>query len=94
MDEDLRTWLIEVNTNPYLGVPNDYIKDLLNRMIDDMLKLVIDPVFAPKNRDIFSATNDFELIYSEDPFKSTRSPFSKSVYPIESLAQGPNRRKN
>ena len=59
MDEDLRTWLIEVNTNPYLGVPNDYIKDLLNRMLDDMLKLVIDPVFTPKNKDIFSNTNNF-----------------------------------
>lgn len=22
IDEDLRTWLIEVNTNPYLGTPN------------------------------------------------------------------------
>lgn len=26
IDEDFRIWLIEVNTNPYLGVPNDYIK--------------------------------------------------------------------
>jgi hypothetical protein len=94
VDEDLRTWLIEVNTNPYLGVPNDYIKDLLNKMLDDMLKLVVDPVFPPKNTDIFSNTNDFELIYSEDPFRTTRSQFSKAVYPIESLAQGPNRKKN
>lgn len=59
VDEDLRTWLIEVNTNPYLGVPNDYIKDLLNKMLDDMLKLVADPLFPPKNKDIYSATNDF-----------------------------------
>lgn len=64
IDEDLRTWLIEVNTNPYLGVPNDYIKDLLNRMIDDMLKIVVDPVFPPKNKDIYSPENDFQLLYS------------------------------
>jgi len=25
IDEDFRIWLIEVNTNPYLGTPNEYI---------------------------------------------------------------------
>ncbi len=47
VDEDLRTWLIEVNTNPYLGVPNDFIKDLLPKMADDLLKIVCDPIFPP-----------------------------------------------
>ena len=37
IDEDIRTWLIEVNTNPYLGVPNDFIKKLLGEMVDDLL---------------------------------------------------------
>ena len=49
IDEDLRTWLIEVNTNPYLGVPNDFIKNLLPKMADDMLKIVLDPYYPPKN---------------------------------------------
>ncbi len=26
IDEDFRVWLIEVNTNPYLGLPNTFIK--------------------------------------------------------------------
>ncbi len=26
IDEDFRVWLIEVNTNPYLGMPNTYMK--------------------------------------------------------------------
>lgn len=26
IDEDFRVWLIEVNTNPYLGMPNQYMK--------------------------------------------------------------------
>jgi hypothetical protein len=26
IDEDFRVWLIEVNDNPYLGIPNDFIK--------------------------------------------------------------------
>lgn len=45
IDEDFRVWLIEVNTNPYLGIPNDYIKVLLPNMIDDLFKIVLDPVF-------------------------------------------------
>ena len=29
IDEDFRVWLLEVNNNPYLGVPNDFIRGLL-----------------------------------------------------------------
>lgn len=47
IDEDFRVWLIEVNSNPYLGVPNNYIKTILPTMIDDMLRIVIDPVYGP-----------------------------------------------
>ena len=48
IDEDFRLWLIEVNTNPYFGVPNNFIANLLPKMIDDMLELVVDPVIPPK----------------------------------------------
>jgi hypothetical protein len=47
IDEDFRTWLLEVNTNPFLGIPNNYIKDLLPKMIDDMLKITVDPIYPP-----------------------------------------------
>ena len=47
IDEDFRVWLIEVNTNPYLGIPNEYIKVLLPNMLDDLFRLVLDPVFQP-----------------------------------------------
>ena len=50
IDEDMRTWLIEVNTNPYLGVPNEFIKNLLPEMIDDMMKIVLDPILPPKSK--------------------------------------------
>lgn len=45
IDEDFRVWLIEVNTNPYLGIPNEFIKGLLPNMIDDLFRLTIDPIF-------------------------------------------------
>ena len=47
VDEDLRTWLLEVNTNPYLGVANEYIEGLLGRMIDDLLEITVDAEFKP-----------------------------------------------
>ena len=49
IDEDLRTWLIEVNTNPYLGVPNKFIEGLLPKMINDLLKINLDPYFKTVN---------------------------------------------
>lgn len=47
-DEDFNTWLIEVNTNPCLEESSQLLKDLLPRMIEDLLKLTVDVVF-PKN---------------------------------------------
>jgi len=49
IDEDLRTWLIEVNTNPYLGVPNKFIEGLLPKMLNDLLKLNLDPYIESIN---------------------------------------------
>lgn len=47
LDEDFRIWLIEVNTNPFLGTPNEFMKGLVPRLIEDMLKIVLDPVLKP-----------------------------------------------
>jgi hypothetical protein len=48
IDEDFRIWLIEVNTNPNFGIANEYIADLLPKMIDDMTKIIADPIYPPK----------------------------------------------
>ena len=47
IDEDFRVWLIEVNSNPYIGTPSKYMKELVPNMVDEMLKLVLDPVYPP-----------------------------------------------
>lgn len=47
IDEDFRVWLIECNTNPYLGEPNEYIREVLPQMADDLLQIVLDPIFPP-----------------------------------------------
>lgn len=86
IDEDFRVWLIEVNTNPYLGVPNDYIANLLPKMIDDLFEIVVDPVFPPVSYNT-SNQNDFEIlcsgrnsVYGTNVNK--RRPITASLYPI------------
>jgi hypothetical protein len=96
IDEDFRVWLIEVNTNPYLGIPNEYIADLLPKMIDDMLAITVDIYVSPKNPRARS-DNDFELLYCEVPSsfspdgtsKNFRQPFTTPLYAIPELAQVP-----
>jgi hypothetical protein len=47
IDEDLNTILIECNTNPCIEESNTLLKNLLPRMVDDLLNVVLDPIFGP-----------------------------------------------
>lgn len=40
IDSEFRVWLLEVNNNPYLGVPNKQIKSLLPKMTTDMINII------------------------------------------------------
>jgi hypothetical protein len=80
IDEDFRLWLIEVNTNPYLGVPNDYIREVLPKMIDDMLDLTLGP--GGNN----SGENRFEILYSHTAGINKRRPIDEGIYPVPELA--------
>ena len=46
--EDLKLWLIEVNTNPCLEESSELLRRLLPRMLDDAFKLTLDVVFPPR----------------------------------------------
>ena len=94
IDEDFRVWLIEVNTNPYLGVPNEYIEGVLPEMLDDMLEITVDhyiPPKYPKER----GENNFELIYADhgSAFNkegiNVRQSYNSPIYPVAELAQIP-----
>lgn len=43
IDEDFRVWLIEINENPYLGTPNDFVKKLVPKMLSDLIQLNLYP---------------------------------------------------
>ena len=45
IDENLQPFLIEVNTNPCIEDSSNLLKMLLPRMIDDMFRLTVDPIF-------------------------------------------------
>lgn len=49
VDNDFNLWLIEVNTNPCIEESSELLKVLLRWMLEDMVKLAIDPLF-PKPR--------------------------------------------
>jgi hypothetical protein len=91
IDEDFRIWLIEVNSNPYIGVPNEYMKNMLPDMIDDMMKIVLDPIF-PQDPPPPDRENYFDLIYSPGNTENSEIPVNKrsefslsNLYPIPSL---------
>ena len=47
IDEQLKPWLIEVNTNPCLEESSALLKQLIPRMLDDAFKLTLDQVWPP-----------------------------------------------
>lgn len=87
IDEDFRTWLIEVNTNPYIGLHNRSMKHIVPQMFRDLFKIVLDPVFMentyPKPEDL----TDFDLLYSRARNINKRRHPTEGIYPIKELDQ-------
>lgn len=49
IDDSFKTWLIEINTNPSLTIAAPLMSRLLPGLIDNVLKIAIDPIFPPPN---------------------------------------------
>lgn len=72
LDEDMKPWLIEVNTNPCLELSSPYLARLIPAMVENTLKIAVDPVWMPppvpnsKKHQIPDALdNKFELVFNE-----------------------------
>ena len=71
LDEDWRIWLIECNTNPFLGTPIKDMVVLVPQMVEDMIKIVVDPVCKPRTRTAGYDESGFELVYREENLWAT-----------------------
>ena len=47
IDEDMKPWLIEVNTNPCLEMGCPLLHKIIPTVIENTFKLCIDPLFPP-----------------------------------------------
>ncbi|CAD8162780.1 unnamed protein product [Paramecium octaurelia] len=78
IDDSYNTWLIETNTNPCLEQTGPLLTGFMPQLIDNLLKLVIDPLYPPPQ--FYSAKkfvyecldNKFELIYDSSKLKLNR----------------------
>jgi tubulin polyglutamylase TTLL1/tubulin monoglycylase TTLL3/8 len=87
VDEDFNPYLIEVNTNPCLELSSPYLARLIPAMIENSIKIAIDPIFPPpplpnsKKHQIPDAMdNKYELIFNEltDAAELKNLPLGKS----------------
>lgn len=88
IDEDFRVWLIEVNTNPLLAIHNKRMSDLLPKMLADLLKINLDPVFedlTPEEKNNVHEDTGFDLIYSRNKGINKRRDVFEGIYPIKEL---------
>merc|ERR1740117_1353174 len=73
IDEDMNVWTIEVNTNPCFELSCPHLARLIPAMIENALKIAVDPVFPPppvpnskKHHALPDAQeNKFELVFNE-----------------------------
>lgn len=89
IDEDLRVWLIECNTNPHLGMPNEMMKTRVPAMLNEMLTIVLDPLIKPKKVPEQYETGQFWKVYEDrGRSKGIRQYvlIDHGLYPVEELA--------
>eukprot|EP01138_Halocafeteria_seosinensis_P012254 gb/GECG01012522.1/.p1 GENE.gb/GECG01012522.1/~~gb/GECG01012522.1/.p1 ORF type:complete len:1130 (+),score=187.57 gb/GECG01012522.1/:1-3390(+) len=67
LDSNLKPWLIEVNTNPSLTYQNRWHKKLVDQMMDELLRLVVDPVFEERGESNAGTSQDTSPTPSDVP---------------------------
>lgn len=73
IDENFKVFLIEVNTNPCLELSSPLLARLIPSMLENALRLAVDPIFPPpvgfsQRKNIvheLCPENRFELIFDE-----------------------------
>lgn len=89
IDEDFRVWLIEVNTNPYIGIHNKRMKNILPEMFSSLFKITIDSMFEkdveqPSEENNFQV-GKFDMLYSRNKGINKRRDVNDGIYPVKEL---------
>jgi hypothetical protein len=61
IDENLKIYLIEINTNPALTICCPLIARLIPAMIENALRIAIDPLFPPPDNFFMKKNNVAEI---------------------------------
>ena len=94
VDEDFRSYLIEVNTNPFLGFQNDWHQGVVESMVEDMLQLTVDRFFGGASAGTLGgeppAGSGWQLLQSDSPGLKLTSSSQRQIdrtdfYPCISL---------
>ena len=78
VDENLKPWLIEVNTNPCLETTCPLLQQIIPEMLEQTLRITVDCLFPPPqewnpSRKMWTGedplkSNMFQLIFEESEF--------------------------
>lgn len=81
IDRDFKPWLIEVNYNPCLEVNCPVLERIIPAMLENSLRLSLDPLFPPTSHfpaskrfylsDNYLKNLKYELIFDEDSFSGS-----------------------
>lgn len=86
VDSDFRPWLIEVNTNPCLELCCPLLARLIPAMVDNALRLCLDPVYPPPPnpaKKLLLEPNRFHLVFDQLTEGEALSKLYEGQQPLE-----------
>ena len=82
VDCELKTWLIEVNTNPCLEESSPLLKQLIPRMLDDAFKLTLDQVYPALRADQLPEREWTQERFAVDGYADSLNMWGEKFYKL------------
>ena len=94
LDANLRPWLLEVNSNPFLNKQNDFQEVLLKKAMEDLFRLAVDPLFAGSPEQMSKCRSDADTyldgLMPENDLTSLKDVSSNGFVFLGNLADIPS----